>query len=73
MLGMVTLGEHVNALERYCKGDISYTFKKKINGSLSKIKGLILPNDVCLYARRYVCTCIYYVRVSMCVSIFVST
>ena len=28
MLGKVTLDDHVNALERYRKGDISYTFTK---------------------------------------------
>ena len=27
-LGKVTFGDHVNALERYWKGDISYTFTK---------------------------------------------
>ena len=26
MLGKVTFDEQVNVLERYCKGDISYTF-----------------------------------------------
>ena len=28
MLGNVTFDDHVNALERYWKGDISYTFTK---------------------------------------------
>ena len=38
MLGKVTFDKQVNGLERYCKGDISYTFKNLI-GYLSKIKG----------------------------------
>ena len=37
MLGKVTCDEHLNALERYWKGDISYTLTK--SGSLSRIKG----------------------------------
>ena len=28
MLGKVTFDEQVNALKRYCKGDVSQTFKK---------------------------------------------
>ena len=28
MLGKVTFEEHANVLERYCKGDIAYTFPK---------------------------------------------
>ena len=28
MLGKVTFDKHVNVLERYCKGGISYTFTK---------------------------------------------
>ena len=28
ILGNVTFGEHINVLERYCKGVISYTFTK---------------------------------------------
>ena len=28
MLGKVTFDKHVNAMERYCKGGISYTFTK---------------------------------------------
>ena len=38
IFGKVTFDKHVNVLERYCKGGMSYTFTN-LNGSLSKIKG----------------------------------
>ena len=37
ILAKMTFDEHVNVLERYCKDEISYTFKN-LNGSLSKTK-----------------------------------
>ena len=30
MLDKVTFDEHVNVLEKYCTGDISYTFTKQL-------------------------------------------
>ena len=46
MLGNVTFGfdEHVHILERYCKGD--HRHLQNLNGSLSKIKGLISCSDI---------------------------
>ena len=45
MLGKVTFDDHVNALERYWKSDISYTFYTTLMALFSQlraIKGLIL-------------------------------
>ena len=49
MLGKVTFGEHVNVLEKYCKGDISYTFFPK----LKVIKGLISCSVANIYLKVY--------------------
>ena len=49
MLGKVTFDDHVNALERYWKGEISYTFYKTLTApKLGAIKGLISCSE-CIF------------------------
>ena len=39
MLGKVTFDDHVNALKRYWKCDVSYTLKKNLMALFPKING----------------------------------
>ena len=41
MLGKVTSDDHVNTLERYWKGDISYTFTRPLMALFPKVYGHI--------------------------------